>query len=276
MKAVHGDDRVLPPVKRVKLLDAPPGMEYHKGPAALGLQGKPKTPAQLREETRQAAGDGNLGQDVQSNSDVEVPATDTNTASPLATPSQDVTSSSAQSVHSTACNSGPAVLNGHNGAVPQDISFAQQEKVPLDSQGAKTWTRPQDAPQLSKETARLASSVSAPKRVSSYQVLIPTNSACVVQTTFSGCQNTEKQLVHGNSDGPELQPHFLTVAAVQQHTAQNLRVSQQTLDTGRSYTTLSEFAQKLFTTPASQSQDTSCSAALSSSHSANQQFPSVE
>ena len=52
MKAVHGNDQVLPPVKRVKLLDVPPGMEYHKGPAALGLQGKPKTPAQLLEECK--------------------------------------------------------------------------------------------------------------------------------------------------------------------------------------------------------------------------------
>ena len=52
MKAVHGNDQTLPPVKRVKLLDVPPGMEYHKGPAALGLQGKPKTPAQLLEECK--------------------------------------------------------------------------------------------------------------------------------------------------------------------------------------------------------------------------------
>ncbi len=41
MKSVHGTDNTLPPVKRVRLLDAPAGKEYAKGPAALGLQGKP-------------------------------------------------------------------------------------------------------------------------------------------------------------------------------------------------------------------------------------------
>ncbi len=42
--------QALPPVKRVKLLDAPPGLEYHKGPRALGMQGRPRTAAQLMRE----------------------------------------------------------------------------------------------------------------------------------------------------------------------------------------------------------------------------------
>ena len=48
MKAVHGTDQPLPPVNRVKLLDAPEGQEFAKGPAALGLQGKPLSIAEMK------------------------------------------------------------------------------------------------------------------------------------------------------------------------------------------------------------------------------------